>query len=85
MQIVVQGLPFAYAWQELKDLFKPVGAVKADVVMGPDRRSKGWGTVLFDSQADAENAIKVGFRILGQPACQAHGSPAGTCSRSLCP
>ena len=59
MQVVVHGLPFAYAWQDLKDLFKPLGAVKADVVMGPDRRSKGWGTVLFDSEEDAENAIKV--------------------------
>lgn len=52
-------MPFAYAWQELKDLFKPLGAVKADIVMGSDRRSKGWGTVLFDSETDAENAIKV--------------------------
>lgn len=59
VQIVVQGVPFAYAWQELKDLFKPLGAVKADIVMGSDRRSKGWGTVLFDSETDAENAIKV--------------------------
>lgn len=59
VQIVVQGVPFAYAWQELKDLFKPLGAVKADIVMGSDRRSKGWGTVLFDSESDAENAIKV--------------------------
>lgn len=59
VQIVVQGVPFAYAWQELKDLFKPLGAVKADIVMGPDRRSKGWGTVLFDSETDAEHAIKV--------------------------
>ena len=59
LQIVVQGVPFAYAWQELKDLFKPLGAVKADIVMGSDRRSKGWGTVLFDSESDAENAIKV--------------------------
>ena len=59
VQIVVQGLPFAYAWQELKDLFKPLGAVKADILMGADRRSKGWGIVLFDSEIDAENAIKV--------------------------
>ncbi len=56
---MVQGLPFAYAWQDLKDLFKPLGGVKADIVMGQDRRSKGWGTVLFDSDADAEKAIQV--------------------------
>ncbi len=61
MQVIVQGLPFAYAWQDLKDLFKPVGGVlKADIVMGPDGRSKGWGTVNFETEADAEKAIKVG-------------------------
>ena len=59
LQVVVQGLPFAYSWQDLKDLFKPMGGVKADIVMGRDGRSKGWGTVLFDSEADAERAIKV--------------------------
>ena len=59
MQVVVQGISFAFAWQDLKDLFKPVGGVKADIVMGQDGRSKGWGTVLFDSQEDAEKAIQV--------------------------
>ena len=63
VQVVVQGIPFAFAsikaWQDLKDLFKPVRGVKADIVMGQDGRSKGWGTVLFDSQEDAEKAIKV--------------------------
>lgn len=59
LQVVVQGLPFAYSWQDLKDLFKPVGGVKADIVMGQDGRSKGWGTVLFDSEDDAERAIQV--------------------------
>lgn len=59
MQVVVKGVPYAYAWQELKDLFKPLGAVKADIAMSLDGQSKGWGTVLFDSKAEAENAIKV--------------------------
>ena len=63
VQVVVQGIPFAYAWQDLKDLFKPVGGVKADIVMGQDRRSKGWGTVLFDSQEDAEKAIQVYWQV----------------------
>lgn len=59
VQVVVQGIPFAYAWQDLKDLFKPVGGVKADIVVGQDGRSKGWGTVLFDTPEDAERAIQV--------------------------
>ena len=63
VQVVVQGIPFAYAWQDLKDLFKPVGGVKADIVMGQDGRSKGWGTVLFDSQEDTEKAIQVYWQV----------------------
>ena len=60
LQVIVQGLPFAYAWQDLKDLFKPIGGVlQADIVMGQDGRSRGWGTVSFETQADAEKAIKV--------------------------
>ncbi len=60
MQVIVQGLPFAYAWQDLKDLFKPTGGVlQADIVMGRDGRSKGWGTVNFETEADAERAIQV--------------------------
>ena len=60
MQVIVQGLPFAYAWQDLKDLFKPIGGVlQADIVMGRDGRSKGWGTVNFETEADAERAIQV--------------------------
>lgn len=56
----MQGLPFAYAWQDLKDLFKPIGGVvQADIVMGQDGRSRGWGTVNFETLADAEKAIKV--------------------------
>lgn len=67
LQVVVQGLPFAYSWQDLKDLFKPVGGVKADIVMGRDERSKGWGTVLFDSEADAERAIQVLHALILSP------------------
>ena len=56
----MQGLPFAYAWQDLKDLFKPLGGViQADIVMGQDGRSRGWGTVNFETQEDAAKAIKV--------------------------
>ncbi len=60
MQVIVQGLPFAYAWQDLKDLFNPIGGVlQADIVMGRDGRSKGWGTLNFETEADAERAIQV--------------------------
>ncbi|DBA69951.1 TPA: hypothetical protein ACH3X2_012443 [Trebouxia sp. C0005] len=59
VKVIVQGLPFAYAWQDLKDLFKPIGGVlQADIVMGRDGRSKGWGTLNFETAADAERAIQ---------------------------
>ena len=61
----VHGLPFHYAWQDLKDLFKPVGGVgKADIVLDRDGRSKGWGTVIFDSEDDAQKAIQVIYLLL---------------------
>ncbi len=40
-------------------LFRPLGGVKADIVLGQDNRSKGWGTVLFETQEDAEKAIQI--------------------------
>ena len=41
MQIVVQGIPWAYTWKELKDLFADVGDVeRADVAIGHDGRSR---------------------------------------------
>ncbi|KAK9837136.1 hypothetical protein WJX81_005720 [Elliptochloris bilobata] len=57
-QVVVQGLLFSAGWQELKDLTRPFGSVaRADIATGPDGRSKGWGTVLFDDPRDAQAAI----------------------------
>lgn len=59
-QVVVQGLLFSAGWQELKDLTRPFGNVsRADIAMGADGRSKGWGTVLFDDPRDAAAAIHV--------------------------
>ncbi|KZV95857.1 RNA-binding domain-containing protein, partial [Exidia glandulosa HHB12029] len=53
-------LPFHCQWQDLKDLFRQAGSVmRADVVLGPDGRSRGHGTVSFANDADAENAVKM--------------------------
>lgn len=55
---VVHNLPFEAGWQELKDHFRAAGdVVRAEVASGPDRRSKGFGSVTFRSQADANNAV----------------------------
>ena len=42
LQVVVQGLPWAYTWKELKPIFEAYGEVeRADVVIGRDGRSRG--------------------------------------------
>ena len=44
----------------LPNAFRPAGAVvHADIVMGSDGRSKGWGTVAFATPSDAEAAIQL--------------------------
>ncbi|OBZ67935.1 hypothetical protein A0H81_12292 [Grifola frondosa] len=53
-------LPFHIQWQDLKDLFRQAGAVqRADVALGPDGRSRGFGTVSFAGEADAERAVRM--------------------------
>ena len=46
-------------WQDLKDLFRKAGGtvLRADVSLGPDNRSRGYGTVLLASAEDAGRAI----------------------------
>ncbi|CAG8823267.1 21852_t:CDS:2, partial [Racocetra persica] len=57
-QIYVGNLPYSVGWQELKDLFRNAGnIIRADILIGQDRRSKGSGTVLFETPGDAANAI----------------------------
>ncbi|KIZ03939.1 Heterogeneous nuclear ribonucleoprotein M [Monoraphidium neglectum] len=58
ISIVVQGIPWKFTWQDLKDLFTEIGDVeRADVMQAPDGRSKGWGTVRFLSKEAAQSAI----------------------------
>ena len=53
-------LPFHIQWQDLKDLFRQAGAVqRADVALGADGRSRGFGTVSFSNEADAERAVRM--------------------------
>ncbi|KAI8468345.1 MAG: G-strand telomere binding protein 1 [Monoraphidium minutum] len=57
-QIVVQGLPWKFTWQDLKDHFVDIGDVeRADIMQAPDGRSKGWGTVRFLTKEAAQAAI----------------------------
>ncbi|THH13424.1 hypothetical protein EW146_g6792 [Bondarzewia mesenterica] len=51
-------LPYRVRWQDLKDLFRKAGTVlRADVSLGPDNRSRGFGTVLLATAEDAGRAV----------------------------
>ncbi|TIA97317.1 hypothetical protein E3P96_03428 [Wallemia ichthyophaga] len=56
--LFVGNLPYRVRWQDLKDLFRKAGTVlRADVALGLDNRSKGYGNVLMGSEIDAAKAI----------------------------
>ncbi|KZT25637.1 RNA-binding domain-containing protein [Neolentinus lepideus HHB14362 ss-1] len=56
--LFVGNLPFHCQWQDLKDLFRQAGTIlRADVALGPDGRSRGFGTVSFATESDAERAV----------------------------
>ncbi|CAM9720996.1 unnamed protein product, partial [Hapterophycus canaliculatus] len=56
--VFTSNLAFEVQWQDLKDHFRQAGSVlRADVIVGPDGRSKGLGTVEFSKPYEARNAI----------------------------
>ncbi|KAJ3788478.1 hypothetical protein GGU10DRAFT_262743 [Lentinula aff. detonsa] len=60
VSILFRGLPFHCQWQDLKDLFRQAGTIiRADVALGQDGRSRGFGTVVFATDHDAERAVKM--------------------------
>ena len=68
-QVVVHGIHYRMAWQDLKDLCRAAGpVVRADVMTNPDGTSKGYGVVVFTSQRDADNAISMlnGLEVEGR-------------------
>ncbi|KAJ1311848.1 hypothetical protein OPQ81_010309 [Rhizoctonia solani] len=57
-QLFIGNLPFQCQWQDLKDLFRAAGQIlRADVALGPDGRSRGFGTVVYAKEADAARAV----------------------------
>lgn len=75
-------LPFHVQWQDLKDLFRQAGTiVRADVALGPDGRSRGFGTVVFATEKDARRAVGmfsgyVRFSLLRRPCFYSPPSPS---------
>jgi len=57
-KVYVGNLAWETSWQDLKDHFRTAGEVlHADVMQGPDGRSRGCGIVTFTSASDAQHAI----------------------------
>jgi RNA recognition motif-containing protein len=60
LQIVVRNLPWTTTSEDLRQVFQQVGnVVSASAVCHTDTgRSKGWGTVLFETREQAQAAIQ---------------------------
>ena len=60
LQIVVRNLPWSTTSDDLRQVFQQVGnVVKAEAICHADTgRSKGWGTVLFQTREEAQAAIQ---------------------------
>ena len=55
----INNLSYDTSWQDLKDHFRQCGDVeRAEVITNADGRSKGFGTVRFVKETDAEAAIQ---------------------------
>ncbi|KAG0065665.1 hypothetical protein BGZ89_008056 [Linnemannia elongata] len=58
-RVYVGNLAYDVAWTDLKDFMREIGPVAhADVLLGPDGRSKGCGVVEFQTAEDAKTAIR---------------------------
>jgi len=53
---VVHNLPWTYSWKDLKAHFKDWKVERADIINDNWGRSKGFGTVRFNTKEDAEDA-----------------------------
>jgi RNA recognition motif-containing protein len=59
-KIIVWNLPYSYTWQDLKDEFRACGSIiRADILMDQEGRSRGAGTIVFESEEDAQRAIQM--------------------------
>lgn len=83
------NLPFSMAWQDLKDFARSAGpVVRADVPVGPQRRPRGFGTVVYETPEAAEKAIaefngqEIQSRVLevrlDRPASERNAHPAAS-------
>mmetsp|Transcript_6831 Transcript_6831/g.9265 ORF Transcript_6831/g.9265 Transcript_6831/m.9265 type:complete len:207 (+) Transcript_6831:256-876(+) len=58
LQVVVLNLPWSVTWQSLKDHFQEIGnVVRADVVFDDNGRSRGFGTISYETPDEVNAAI----------------------------
>ena len=58
-RIFIGNLSYETSWQDLKDFMRRAGTVaRADILTGPDGRSKGCGIVEYASKKDAARALR---------------------------
>ncbi|XP_045668031.1 myelin expression factor 2 isoform X3 [Ursus americanus] len=67
-QIFVRNLPFDLTWQKLKEKFSQCGHVMFAEIKMENGKSKGCGTVRFDSPESAEKACRImnGIKLSGR-------------------
>ncbi|SCU90805.1 LAME_0E10088g1_1 [Lachancea meyersii CBS 8951] len=68
-EVFIANLPFSISWQSLKDLFKECGVpTRADVKLDRNGRSRGFGTVIYETQEEAQAALDrfSGFELEGR-------------------
>ncbi|KAI5968621.1 GBP2 [Candida theae] len=81
-EVFIGNLPFSINWQALKDIMRKAGSVvRADVRLDAQGRSRGFGTVVFDTAEEADAAVQMfqGYEIEGRkldarPGRTAYGS-----------
>ena len=69
-KLFISNLPFDCNWRALRDTFAQVGAVRrADIILDAAGRSRGMGTVVFDSPDEAKKAVDEfdGIEMAGRP------------------
>jgi len=62
--LYVGNLPWSTTWQQLKEIFQEYNVKYADVKMGFDGRSRGYGIVRFDSEEEAYAALALNSYLL---------------------
>jgi RNA recognition motif-containing protein len=57
-RVYIGNLSWGVSWQDLKDHMREAGEVtRADVMIGPDGRSKGCGIVEYEFEEEAKKAV----------------------------